>query len=130
MLIPRSLNQYDKQSNKVYYVCDKKDNHTFTETWHYIQDYVPSLSLLRDPFGPTEIKLIKVFRGNSTLNQLKKVFEDETKTYLFTKENNTVTPDIKLYENWGHLLKEPAPPAVANKLLINNFEGSFPGTVQ
>ena len=130
LLIPRSLNQYDKRSNKVYYVCDKKDNHTFTETWYYIQDYVPSLSLLRDPFGPTEIKLIKVFRGESTLNQLKKVFEDETKTYLFTKENNTETPDIKLYENWGHLLKEPAPPAVANKLLINNFEGSFPGTVQ
>jgi hypothetical protein len=49
---------------------------------------------------------------------------------MATRTNNVDTPDVKLYENWGHLLKDPPPPSVANKLLINNFEGSFPGTVQ
>ncbi|MCR9204924.1 MAG: hypothetical protein NXH75_10120, partial [Halobacteriovoraceae bacterium] len=130
ILLPRQYNQYNKKLDKNYYVCDQPEQMDYTEKWYYIQDYVPSATLLRDAYGPTEIKLIKVFRGESTLNELKKIFEDETKVYLATKQNNTETPDVKLYQNWGHLLKDPPPPAVANKLLINNFEGSFPGTIQ
>lgn len=130
ILLPRQVNQFNKKLEKNYYVCDKPEKMTLDEKWYYIQDYVPSSTLLRDAYGPTEIKLIKVFRGESTLNELKKIFEDETKVYLATKTNNSETPDTKLYQNWGHLLKEPAPPNVANKLLINNFEGSFPGTIQ
>jgi hypothetical protein len=130
ILLPRQLNQYNEKLQKNYYVCDEPEKVTLDEKWYYIQDYVPSSTLLRDAYGPTEIKLIKVFRGESTLGELKKIFEDETKVYLATRTNNSETPDIKLYENWGHLLKEPAPPHVANKLLINNFEGSFPGTIQ
>lgn len=130
ILLPRQMNQYNKKLDKNYYVCDKPEKMTIDEKWYYIQDYVPSATLLRDAYGPTEIKLIKVFRGESTLNELKKIFEDETKVYLATRTSNSETPDIKLYENWGHLLKDPAPPNVANKLLINNFEGSFPGTIQ
>lgn len=130
ILLPRQMNQFNKKLEQNYYLCDQPEKTTFNETWYYIQDYVPSATLLRDAYGPTEIKLIKVFRGRSTLNELKKIFEDETKTYLATRTNNSETPDIKLYENWGHLLKNPPAPAVANKLLINNFEGGFPGTVQ
>jgi hypothetical protein len=49
---------------------------------------------------------------------------------MATRSNNTETPDIKLYKSWGHLLKDPPTPSVANKLLIDNFEGPFPGTIQ
>ncbi len=130
VLLPRQMQQFNKKLTSNYYLCDEPEKTTFDENWYYIQDYVPSATLLRDAYGPTEIKLIKVFRGQSTLNELKKIFEDETKVYLATRTSNSETPDIKLYENWGHLLKNPKAPAVANKLLINNFEGSFPGTVQ
>ncbi|MCF8060230.1 MAG: hypothetical protein K9K67_13095 [Bacteriovoracaceae bacterium] len=130
ILLPRQYNQYNKKLDKNFYVCDSPEKMTIDEVWYYIQDYVPSSTLLRDAYGPTEIKLIKVFRGESTLAELKKIFEDETKVYMATRTNNTETPDIKLYKSWGHLLKEPPAPSVANKLLINNFEGSFPGTIQ
>lgn len=130
ILLPRQMNQYNEKLKNNYYVCDRPQKVTLDEKWYYIQDYVPSATLLRDAYGPTEIKLIKVFRGESTLGELKKIFEDETKVYLATRTSNSETPDVKLYQNWGHLLKDPAPPAVANKLLINNFEGSFPGTIQ
>ncbi len=130
MIIPRQLQRYNKKLEANYYICDEPVKTAFDEKWYYIQDYVPSATLLRDAYGPTEIKLIKVFRGESTLRELKKIFEDETKVYMATRTNNVDTPDVKLYENWGHLLKDPPPPSVANKLLINNFEGSFPGTVQ
>lgn len=130
ILLPRQFNQFNKKLDKNYYVCDSPEKMTIDEVWYYIQDYVPSSTLLRDAYGPTEIKLIKVFRGESTLAELKKIFEDKTKVYMATRSNNTETPDIKLYKSWGHLLKDPPTPSVANKLLIDNFEGSFPGTIQ
>lgn len=121
-------NSYEK-INKSYYYCDSPIDETVDESWFYLQAYVPSSTLLMDSFGPTEIKFIKVIRGDENFAQMKKIFEDETKHYMVTKRSNTSTPDQKLIEEWGHLIKSENDPSVANKLLINNFESAFPGTI-
>jgi hypothetical protein len=121
-------NSYKKIS-KSYYYCDSPVEQTVDESWYYLQAYVPSSTLLMDSFGPTEIKFIKVIRGDENFAQMKKIFEDETKHYQVTKRSNTSTPDEKLIEEWGHLIKTENDPSVANKLLINNFESAFPGTI-
>ena len=128
--VGRTMNAYQEKLDKQYYLCDKPTADKVSEPWYYIQAYVPSATLLRDAYGPTEIKLIKVLRGESTFNEFKKLFEDETKVYLVEDTSASETPDQKLYQNWGHLLKDTPPPSVANKLLIENFEGAFPGTIQ
>jgi len=130
MVLPRQAAQFNKKLETSFYICDSSTKMNILEPWYYIQAYVPSATLLRDPYGPTEIKLIKVLRGESSFNEFKKIFQDETKVYLAQRTNNTETPDKKLYENWGHLLRDQPSPSVANKLLIKNFEGSFPGTIQ
>ena len=130
ILLPRQYNQYNSKLNKQYYLCDQPEEITVSEPWYYIQADVPSAPMLSDNMGPTEKKLIKVLRGESTFNQFKELFEDETKVYLLESQSNSQTPDQKLYENWGHLLETVPPPAAANKLLINNYQGAFPGTIQ
>ncbi len=130
ILLPRQLNQFNEKLDKQYYLCDQPKTISVSEPWYYIQADVPSAPMLSDNMGPTEKKLIKVLRGESTFEQFKKIFEDETKVYLLESGNNSATPDQKLYENWGHLLETVPPPAAANKLLINNYQGAFPGTIQ
>jgi hypothetical protein len=130
ILVPRQMSQFNEKVEKSFYVCDSLEKQKVLEPWYYIQAYVPSATLLRDPYGPTEIKLIKVLRGESSFKEFKMIFEDETKVYLAQRTNNTETPDEKIYQNWGHLLRNTPTPSVANKLLIKNFEGSFPGTIQ
>ncbi len=130
ILLPRQMNQYNEKLDKQYYLCDQPKVMTVSEPWYYIQADVPGAPMLSDNYGPTEKKLIKVLRGESTFENFKKIFEDETKVYLLESENNSATPDQKLYENWGHLLETVPPPAAANKLLIHNYQGAFPGTIQ
>ncbi len=130
ILLPRQYNQFNEKLDKQYYLCDQPKQYNISEPWYYIQADVPSSPMLSDNMGPTEKKLIKVLRGETTFNQFKKLFEDETKVYLLESQNNSETPDHKLYENWGHLLETVPPPAAANKLLINNYQGAFPGTIQ
>ena len=130
VLLPSQYKQYNTKLDKQYYLCDQPKPTKVSEPWYYIQADVPSAPMLSDNMGPTEKKLIKVLRGEETFNQFKQLFEDETKVYLLESQNNSETPDEKLYENWGHLLEIVPPPSAANKLLINNYQGAFPGTIQ
>jgi hypothetical protein len=126
---------YEIKVNKNFYICQGPELESYTEAWYYIQATVPSATLLRDSFGPTEIKFIKVVRSQSNFNQFKTLFEDKTRMYRLEKEVGQYTPDLKLYQNWGHLIDNDKAPSVDNELILTkqlteSIEGSFPGTIQ
>ena len=100
------------------------------ESYYYIQPYVPNTTLMRDNFGPTEMKFIKVIRNTENFAQFQKVFEDNTRVYLLEDRVATETPDIKLYQSWGHLVDIEAEPSAVNKIMIRNIDGSYPGTIK
>jgi hypothetical protein len=123
--------KYDKYRTvipTVYYMCNRPGEESFSEEWFFAQTYTPDTSLLSDSMGPTEIKFIKAIRGRKHFEQYRKAFEDQTKHYLYVDTSGTETPDLKLYENWGHIMKTENDPSALNKLIINNVESSFPGT--
>ena len=123
-------NQIRKKMKSNFYFCGSSKSDTLKESWYYMQSDVSTSSLLRDAYGPTEIKLIKVIRGLKNYKQFEKLFKDKTKTYLIEENYSSETPDIKIFENWGHLIKSEEAPSIVNSLLIKNIEGSFPGTIE
>ena len=120
--------QYRTVIPTVFYLCNRPQDETFSEEWFFAQTYTPDTALLADSMGPTEIKFIKAIRGRKLFNQYKEAFEDETKAYLYVDNSGMESPDQKLYENWGHIMRSENDPSSMNKLIINNVESSFPGT--
>ncbi len=126
-LIPE---EFEVKLDKNFYFCTKPNHQNYKESWYFIQAYVHDTTLLRDSYGPTEIKFLKVIRNTQNFSQFEQIFRDKTKVYLIQKESATETPDIKLYESWGHLINTEEEPSAINKIMINNIEGSFPGTIK
>ncbi|MCP4913418.1 MAG: hypothetical protein GY909_09870 [Oligoflexia bacterium] len=129
-IMVNGVNQMRKKMKLNYYLCSSSRPEIMTESWYYMQSDVSTSSLLRDAYGPTEIKLIKVVRGLKNYKEFENLFRDKTKVYLIEEDYASDTPDIKLFENWGHLIKTEEAPSVVNSLLIRNVEGSFPGTIE
>ena len=129
MAMAYGMEEYMERLPHDFYFCTRPKAKKLQEAWYYIQSYVPSATLLRDSYGPTEIKLIKVIRGQKNFKEFETVFRDKTKTYLIEENYAEDTPDIKLYQNWGHLINIEEAPDITNSLLIENIEGSFPGTI-
>jgi len=139
-----------------FYVCGEQKEEEFVESWYYIQSYLNSSSLLRDIHGPTEVKLMKVLRGEKVFRRMYDALVDDTKTYLFKKEVSIDTPEVRLLGKWGHLLddefvtKEVCEEKLdkesgdmvknctldnidedqAMGLLKSHVEGTFPGTIE
>lgn len=119
-----------------YHICNTPMEEEISEEWFFTQTYTPDTSLLSDSMGPTEIKFIKAIRGRKNFEEYKNAFEDHTKHYLYVDTSSSETPDIKLYQRWGHIVKTQNDPSAENKLQIknitrtiyNNIEGSYPGT--
>ena len=117
-------------AGKHFYFCSKPQYEDFIESYYYMQAYVPNTTLMRDNFGPSEMKFIKVIRNTENFAQFQEVFEDNTRVYLMEDRVATETPDIKLYQTWGHLVDMDAEPSAVNKIMIDNIDGSYPGTIK
>ncbi len=113
-----------------FYFCTRPQYEDIVESYYYIQAYAPNTTLMRDSFGPTEMKFISVIRNTANFAQFKKTFDDNTKVYLLEDRVASETPDIKLYQEWGHLIKSSAEPSAVNKIMLRNIDGGYPGTIQ
>lgn len=120
-----------KSKNKLnFYMCSSSRTQKIDEAWYFLQSMVHGTTLLRDAYGPTEIKIIKVIRGENNYREFEKIFRDKTKVYLVEESNAQVTPDITLFNNWGHLINKDGEPQLINSLLTDSIEGAFPGTIE
>ena len=128
--IPLPSFEYFAPMGKNFYFCDDPQYEDFIESYYYMQAYVPNTTLMRDNFGPSEMKFIKVIRNTENFAQFQKVFEDNTRVYLMEDRVATETPDIKLYQSWGHLVDVDAEPSAVNKIMVHNIDGSYPGTIK
>lgn len=120
------------------YFCSRPFQDTIEESWYYLQSFTSGTSYFRDSFGPTEIKLIKVIRGYRNYLKFRDVLRDEGKELLYVDSTGFETPDNKIYKNWKHLVNnEESKTEDENELksefvdlVIDNVEGSFPGTIE
>ena len=128
-------------SGKDYYVCSRPIKDKLEESWYYLQSFTSGTSYFRDSFGPTEIKLIKVIRGYKNYLKFRDVLRDESKHLLYVDSTGIETPDNKIYHNWKHLVDETqvgANDGVTEEemkgefvnIVIDNVEGSLPGTIE
>jgi hypothetical protein len=124
---------------KDYYFCSRPFKDTIEESWYYLQSFTSGTSYFRDSFGPTEIKLIKVIRGYKNYIKFRDVLRDENKELLYVDSTGFETPDNKIFNNWKHLVDDSSQ-ANGDKtedemknefvsLVIDNVEGSLPGTI-
>ncbi|CBW26634.1 putative exported protein [Halobacteriovorax marinus SJ] len=115
-----------------YYMCSRPYEDTLEESWYYLQSFTSGTSYFRDSFGPTEIKLIKVIRGYKNYLKFRDALRDETKQYLYVDSTGIETPDNKVYDNWKHLINEDEGQTKGDvvNLVIDNTEGSLPGTIE
>lgn len=131
----RKIKSFD---GKDYYFCSRPYKDTLEESWYYLQSFTSGTSYFRDSFGPTEIKLIKVIRGYKNYLKFRTVLRDETKHLLYVDSTGIETPDKKIYENWKHLVDnetrdDKGEEAIKNEfteMVIDNAEGSLPGTIE
>ena len=122
--------QYQVQLKKNFYLCTKPLNYRHEESWYFLQASLPSEHLLTDNFGPTELRFFKVIRNKDNFKKFENLLRDNTKTYLLKKEISSEGPDLKLYESWGHMMRQDPEPSAVNKLIMKNTNASFPGTIQ
>ncbi len=144
------------RANVQFYVCGEQKAEEYIESWYYIQSYLNSSALLRDVHGPTEVKLMKVLRGEKVFRRMYDALVDDTKTYLIKKEVAIDTPEVRLLSKWDQLLdaefvsKEVCLNAQAKegeesvrqctldnisdedalRVLKSHVEGTFPGTIE
>lgn len=117
---------------KTLYMCSRPYVDTIEENWYYLQSFTSGTSYFRDSFGPTEIKLIKVIRGYKNYLKFRDALRDETKEYLYVDTTGIETPDNKVYNNWKHLVDESDSSSKSEvvDIVIDNVEGSLPGTIE
>ncbi|OUR95288.1 hypothetical protein A9Q84_15725 [Halobacteriovorax marinus] len=122
---------------KDYYFCSRPYKDTLEESWYYLQSFTSGASYFRDSFGPTEIKLIKVIRGYKNYLKFRSVLRDETKHLLYMDSTGLETPDKKIYDNWKHLVDNETREQLNEddkgefiEMVIDNAEGSLPGTIE
>ncbi|WP_127716211.1 hypothetical protein [Halobacteriovorax sp. HLS] len=131
-------NKIKSFKGKDYYVCSRPFKDTMEESWYYLQSFTSGTSYFRDSFGPTEIKLIKVIRGYKNYLKFRDVLRDENKHLLYVDSTGLETPDNKIYHNWKHLVDEEQMNSKGDEeskseyvdLVIDNVEGSLPGTIE
>jgi hypothetical protein len=116
--------------NMTYYICDtapKKE--TFTEAWYFIQSRI-NASMATDYDSVNERKLLKVIRGNQSYLELRNELRKKTEFSLYTDNIAYQTPEDILISSWGHLVGKDFTDEDAAKFLVENVEGSFPGTIE
>ncbi|WP_372655418.1 hypothetical protein [Halobacteriovorax sp.] len=115
-----------------YYMCSRPYKDTIEENWYYLQSFTSGTSYFRDSFGPTEIKLIKVIRGYKNYLKFRDALRDETKEYLYVDTTGIETPDNKVFNNWKHLIDDSEAESKSDvvEMIIDNVEGSLPGTIE
>lgn len=135
---PRKIKSF---GGKDFYICSRPVKDKIEESWYYLQSFTSGTSYFRDAFGPTEIKLIKVIRGYKNYLKFRDVLRDESKHLLYVDSTGIETPDNKIYRNWKHLVDETHIGANDGEteeemkgeyvnLIIDNVEGSLPGTIE
>ena len=123
---------YNPQTNlnMTYYICDttpKKE--TFTEAWYFIQSRINS-PIATDYDSVNERKLLKVIRGNQSYLELRNELRKKTEFSLLSDNIAYNTPEDILISSWGHLVGKDFTDEDAAKFLVENVEGSFPGTIE
>lgn len=119
-----------KGNFKINYICSDKLVTKANEVWYFIQSEHSGTSFLRDPYGPGEIRLMKVIRGRENYNAFKRAYEDNSKL-LYTSRNmlKNRTIEDELYELWGYMFGQAS---FSNEELIEferHIDGSYPGTI-
>jgi hypothetical protein len=126
---------------KDYYMCSRPFKDKLEESWYYLQSFTSGTSYFRDAFGPTEIKLIKVIRGYKNYLKFRDVLRDESRHLLYVDSTGIETPDNKIFNNWKHLVDqshvgtnedstEDELKSEYVNMVIDNVEGSLPGTIE
>jgi hypothetical protein len=111
-------------------VCDPKvKKEQFTESWYFVQSRIES-SIGRDFDGVTERKLLKVLRGTDSYRFFREALRDSAEKSLLMDNIAYSTPEDVLIKSWSHLLGAKLSDEDAAKFLLENVEGSFPGTIE
>jgi hypothetical protein len=112
------------------YICDTKPKaEMFTESWFFIKNNA-GIPFAVDGDSPTERRLLKVIRGSQSYRELHRAIKKNSTMALETDNIAFNTPTDILIKTWGHLLDKRFSDEEAAKFLIQNVEGSFPGTIE
>lgn len=113
-----------------FYLCDKrKHNEVFSEAWYFLQSRIEA-NFATDYDSNIERRLLKVIRGTRSFYELRESIRDLTTKNLLMDNIAHGTPEDMLIGNWGHLVNTPVDDSTKASFLKNNFEGSFPGTIE
>ncbi|MBT4790764.1 MAG: hypothetical protein HON90_04270, partial [Halobacteriovoraceae bacterium] len=80
--------------------------------------------------GVTERKLLKVLRGTDSYRFFREALRDSAEKSLLMDNIAYSTPEDVLIKSWSHLLGAKLSDEDAAKFLLENVEGSFPGTIE
>lgn len=113
--------QQVKRSAKRFQIClDKLEIEELDESWYYMGESDPTMSLLRDRWSNKENMMIKLLRGQKNFEQFYNLMADDTKVVFLHKVETLKGPDA--YFSRIYSKNDGTAPSLE--------DGAIPGTVE
>ena len=111
----------EAKSSKRFHICDHQVlKKNMDESWYYIGESNPTMTLLRDRWSEKENKMVKVLRGQGNFEKFYNLMADDTKVVFLRKIDTIQSPDAyykRFYSEKGR----------SGRVLL---DGALPGIIE